>query len=58
MPECCAWRRKSFVRILDEHTLTNGSILGELARREDRDFDANTYDEERAARYARREGFY
>jgi uncharacterized protein len=46
-------------RFVDRAALpTNGTILGELARREARDFDADKYDEERAARYARREGFY
>jgi len=34
---------------------TNGAIHEVLA---DGAFDACTYDEERAARYARREGFY
>lgn len=46
-------------RFVDRATLpTNGTILEELARRESRGFDAAKYDEERAARYARREGFY
>ena len=46
-------------RFVDRATLpTNGTILGELARRKDLDFDPAKYDEERAARYARREGFY
>jgi hypothetical protein len=46
-------------RFVDRATLpTNGTILGELARRQHRDFDPEKYDEERAARYARREGFY
>ena len=37
---------------------TNGSIMEALATDDGRDFDANKYDEERAARYARRENFY
>jgi PPOX class probable FMN-dependent enzyme len=46
-------------RFVDRASLpTNGAILAELARRDARDFDAARYDEERAARYARRDGFY
>jgi PPOX class probable FMN-dependent enzyme len=41
---------------IDRATLpSNGEILAELAGG---DFDAKRYDEERGARYARREGFY
>jgi PPOX class probable FMN-dependent enzyme len=43
-------------RFIDRATLpSNGDILAELAGGA---FDAKQYDEERAARYARREGFY
>jgi PPOX class probable FMN-dependent enzyme len=43
-------------RFVDRATLpSSGEILAELAGGE---FDAKQYDEERAARYARREGFY
>lgn len=43
-------------RFIDRQELpTNGEIHKELR---DGDFDAEKYDEERAARYARREGFY
>ena len=43
------------------HRLTAATIETEAALREvigEPDFDAVKYDEERAARYARREGFY
>jgi predicted pyridoxine 5'-phosphate oxidase superfamily flavin-nucleotide-binding protein len=44
------------VRFIDRAELpTNGQIHKELANG---DFDAEAYDEARAARYARREGFY
>jgi hypothetical protein len=43
-------------RFLDRSAIpTNGAIHKELRGG---DFDAEQYDEERAARYARREGFY
>lgn len=37
---------------------TNGAILKIIKANVDPDFDASAYDSERAARYARREGFY
>ena len=43
----------------DRTTLpTNGEILKVINAQSDPDFDAGAYDVERAARYARREGFY
>ncbi len=50
------WDPTTFI---DRATLpTNGSILEALAEAQGSDFDAKKYDDERAARYARRENFY
>ena len=50
------WDRSAFQ---ERATLpSNGEILKVINASSDPDFDAATYDAERAARYARREGFY